>query len=195
MGDLRRGPPSQDRGPTRASEKRSVPGVTVAGDIPKEDGSKRPLAVAALEDKIVQRATAAVLSAFFEEDFLGFSYGFRPRRSQHDALDALIVGISSKSSMPTSGRASRRYPRNGSSASWSTGSAVSALFGSSRNALRAGVLEDGVVTIEEAGTGQGSGAAFSRRTPIAVVRRIEGDRQGSTASCRSRSVPARKDTP
>ena len=64
--------------------------------IPKEDGSERPLAVAALEDKIVQRATAAVLSAIYEEDFLGFSYGFRPKRSQHDALDALIVGISSK---------------------------------------------------------------------------------------------------
>jgi Reverse transcriptase (RNA-dependent DNA polymerase) len=64
--------------------------------IPKEDGSKRPLAVAALEDKIVQRATAAVLSAIYEEDFLGFSYGFRPGRSQHDALDALIVGITSR---------------------------------------------------------------------------------------------------
>src|SRR4051812_44699620 len=64
--------------------------------IPKEDGSKRPLAVAALEDKIVQRATAAVLSVIYEEDFLGFSYGFRPGRSQHDALDALIVGISSR---------------------------------------------------------------------------------------------------
>ena len=64
--------------------------------IPKEDGSKRPLAVAALEDKIVQRAVAAVLSAIYEEDFLGFSYGFRPKRSQHDALDALIVGISSR---------------------------------------------------------------------------------------------------
>src|ERR687894_1038184 len=64
--------------------------------IPKEDSSKRPLAVAALEDKIVQRATAAVLSAIYEEDFLGFSYGFRPGRSQHDALDALIVGISSR---------------------------------------------------------------------------------------------------
>jgi RNA-directed DNA polymerase len=61
--------------------------------IPKEDGSKRPLAVAALEDKIVQRAVAAVLSAIYEEDFLGFSYGFRPKRSQHDAL---IVGISSR---------------------------------------------------------------------------------------------------
>jgi len=64
--------------------------------IPKEDGSKRPLAVAALEDKIVQRATAAVLSAIYEEDFLGFSYGFRPGCSRHDALDALIVGISSR---------------------------------------------------------------------------------------------------
>src|SRR3984893_15642772 len=64
--------------------------------IPKEDGSKRPLAVAALEDKIVQRAVAAVLSAIYEEDFLGFSYGFRPKHSQHDALDALIVGISSR---------------------------------------------------------------------------------------------------
>src|SRR6202045_1366638 len=51
--------------------------------IPNEDGSKRPLAVAALEDKIVQGATAAVLSAIFEEDSLGFSYGFRPRRRQH----------------------------------------------------------------------------------------------------------------
>ena len=63
--------------------------------IPKPDGRQRPLAVAALEDKIVQKATVAVLNAIFEEDFLGFSYGFRPKRSQHDALDALVVGISS----------------------------------------------------------------------------------------------------
>jgi RNA-directed DNA polymerase len=63
--------------------------------IPKPDGRQRPLAVAALEDKIVQRATAAVLNAIYEEDFLGFSCGFRPGRSQHDGLDALIVGISS----------------------------------------------------------------------------------------------------
>ena len=61
--------------------------------IPKADGRHCPLAVAVLEDKIVQRATVAVLSAIYEEDFLGFSYGFRPRRSQHDALDALAVGI------------------------------------------------------------------------------------------------------
>jgi RNA-directed DNA polymerase len=61
--------------------------------IPKPDGRERPLAVAALEDKIVQKATVAVLNAIYEEDFLGFSYGFRPGRGQHDALDALVVGI------------------------------------------------------------------------------------------------------
>ena len=64
--------------------------------IPKADGRQRPLAVAALEDKIVQRATAVVLNAIYEEDFLGFSYGFRPGRSQHDALDALVVGITGR---------------------------------------------------------------------------------------------------
>ena len=63
--------------------------------IPKADGRQRPLAVAALEDKIVQRATAMVLNAIYEEDFLGISYGFRPGRGQHDALDALVVGIGS----------------------------------------------------------------------------------------------------
>ena len=63
--------------------------------IPKPDGRQRPLAVAALEDKIVQRATVAVLNAIYEEDFLGFSYGFRPGRGTHDALDALLVGITS----------------------------------------------------------------------------------------------------
>jgi len=52
--------------------------------------------VAALEDKIVQRATTAVLNAIYEEEFLGFSYGFRPKRSQHDTMDALVVGISSR---------------------------------------------------------------------------------------------------
>ncbi len=61
--------------------------------IPKPDGRQRPLGVAALEDKIVQRALVEVLNAVYEEDFLGFSYGFRPGRSPHDALDALAVGI------------------------------------------------------------------------------------------------------
>jgi RNA-directed DNA polymerase len=61
--------------------------------IPKPDGRLRPLGVAALEDKILQRAVVEVLNAIYEQDFLGFSYGFRPGRSQHDALDALSVGI------------------------------------------------------------------------------------------------------
>jgi RNA-directed DNA polymerase len=64
--------------------------------IPKPDGRQRPLAIAALEDKIVQRAAAAVLNAICEEDFLGFSYGFRPGRGAHDAMDALVVGIERK---------------------------------------------------------------------------------------------------
>ncbi len=64
--------------------------------IPKPDGRKRPLGIAALEDKIVQQATLWVLQSIYEQDFLGFSYGFRPGRSQHDALDALSVGLTSK---------------------------------------------------------------------------------------------------
>ena len=64
--------------------------------IPKPDGRKRPLGIAALEDKIVQHAVGKVLSAIYEEDFLGFSYGFRPGRGQHDALDALFVGLTRK---------------------------------------------------------------------------------------------------
>ena len=61
--------------------------------IPKADGSERPLSILCLEDKIVQQAVVFVLEAIYEEDFLGFSYGFRPGRGQHDALDALHAGI------------------------------------------------------------------------------------------------------
>ena len=64
--------------------------------IPKPDGRQRPLGVAALEDKILQRAVVEVLSTIYEADFLGFSYGFRPGRSQHQALDALAFGIQRK---------------------------------------------------------------------------------------------------
>jgi group II intron reverse transcriptase/maturase len=64
--------------------------------IPKADGRQRPLGITALEDKIVQRATVDVMNAIYETDFLGFSYGFRPGRSQHDALDALYVGLLTK---------------------------------------------------------------------------------------------------
>src|SRR3984885_5985896 len=61
--------------------------------IPKADGRQRPLGIAALEDKIVQPAVATVLNAIYEEDFIGISYGFRPGRGAHDALDALTAGI------------------------------------------------------------------------------------------------------
>lgn len=64
--------------------------------IDKADGSKRPLGVPALEDKIVQRASAEVLGAIYEQDFIGFSYGFRPGRSAHDALDAVAVGVTAR---------------------------------------------------------------------------------------------------
>ncbi|MBB4277629.1 group II intron reverse transcriptase/maturase [Rhizobium mongolense] len=61
--------------------------------IPKNDGRLRPLGIAALEEKVVQMAVSTVLNAIYEQDFLGFSYGFRQGRGQHDALDALWVGI------------------------------------------------------------------------------------------------------
>jgi group II intron reverse transcriptase/maturase len=64
--------------------------------IPKADGRQRPLGIATLEDKVLQRAVVEVLNAIYEEDFLGFSYGFRPGRGPHDALDALSVGIERK---------------------------------------------------------------------------------------------------
>lgn len=64
--------------------------------ISKADGRMRPLGIAALEDKIVQQAVKTVLEAIFEEEFLGFSYGFRPGRNQHNALDALWVGITQR---------------------------------------------------------------------------------------------------
>ena len=128
--------------------------------IPKEDGSKRPLAVAALEDKIVQRAVAAVLSAIHEEDFLGFSYGFRPNRSQHDALDAVIVGIGSKKVNYILDADIRSFFTEVSQ-QWVV-RFLEHRIGDKRiirlvqKWLRAGILEDGIVTIEEKGTGQGS---------------------------------------
>jgi retron-type reverse transcriptase len=64
--------------------------------IAKTDGRQRPLGVIALEDKIVQRATVEVLNTIYETDSLGFSYGFRPGRSQHNALDALYAGLLTK---------------------------------------------------------------------------------------------------
>ena len=128
--------------------------------IPKPDGRQRPLGIAAVEDKIVQRAVVAVLNAIYEEDFLGFSYGFRPKRSQHDALDALIVGIQRKE------------------VNWVLDLDIRDFFGTVshewlvrfmehrigderilrliRKWLKAGVLEEGVVTDSETGTPQGA---------------------------------------
>jgi RNA-directed DNA polymerase len=128
--------------------------------IPKEDGTKRPLAVAALEDKIVQRAVAAVLNAIYEEDFLGFSYGFRPGRGQHDALDALCVGIDSRKVSFILDADIRSFFTEVSQ-EWVV-RFLEHRIGDKRilrliqKWLRAGILEDGVVTVEEKGTGQGS---------------------------------------
>jgi group II intron reverse transcriptase/maturase len=127
--------------------------------IDKADGSKRPLGVPALEDKLVQRATVEVLNAIYEQDFLGFSYGFRPGKSAHNALDAVAVGVHS-----------RRV-------SWILDADIAKFFDTIerdwlvkfiehrvadarvvrliKKWLHAGVLEDGRLTQSELGTAQG----------------------------------------
>jgi RNA-directed DNA polymerase len=131
--------------------------------IPKPDGRQRPIAIAALEDKIVQRATVAVLSAIYEEDFLGFSYGFRPKRSQHDALDALVVAITSKKVNYILDADIRGF-FDEVNRSWLT-RFLEHRIGDPRilhliqKWLKAGILEDGVVTNSEKGTPQGSVAS------------------------------------
>lgn len=128
--------------------------------IPKADGRQRPLAVAALEDKIVQKATAAVLNTIYEEEFLGFSYGFRPGRGQHDALDALAVGISTRRVSFILDADIRSF-FDEVSQSWLV-RFVEHRVGDPRiirliqKWLKAGVLEDGVVTSSDKGTGQGA---------------------------------------
>ena len=128
--------------------------------IPKADGRQRPLAVAALEDKIVQRATVAVLNSIYEEEFLGFSYGFRPKRGQHDALDALVVGSTGKRVNFILDAGVRSF-FDEVSQGWLV-RFVEHRIGDPRIVrliqkwLKAGVLEDGVVTVSDKGTGQGS---------------------------------------
>src|SRR5262245_47691096 len=128
--------------------------------IPKADGRQRPLAVAALEDKIVQRATAEVLNCIYEEDFLGFSYGFRPGRGQHNALDALCVGITTKKVNFILDADIQSF-FDEVSQNWLV-RFVEHRVGDTRiirliqTWLKAGVLEDGTVTVGEKGTGQGS---------------------------------------
>ncbi len=131
--------------------------------IPKPDGRQRPLAITALEDKIVQRATVAVLNAIYEEDFLGFSYGFRPKRGQHDALDALVVGIS-RTKVNYILDADIRSFFDEVSQEWLI-KFLNHRIGDPRMIrliqkwLKAGILEDGVVMASERGTGQGSVAS------------------------------------
>jgi group II intron reverse transcriptase/maturase len=127
--------------------------------IPKADGRQRPLGVPTLEDKIVQRAAVEVLNAIYETDFLGFSYGFRPGRSPHRALDALTVGIQTRK------------------VNWVLDADIRSFFDTLDHGwlvkfiehrigdrrvvrliqkwLRAGVLEDGKRTQSEVGTPQG----------------------------------------
>src|SRR5436853_3637822 len=128
--------------------------------IPKPDGRQRPLAIAALEDKIVQRAAAAVLNAIYEEDFLGFSYGFRPGRGAHDAMDALVVGIERKKVNYVLDADIRSF-FDSVSHEWLI-KFVEHRIGDPRMIrliqkwLKTGVMEDGVVTASEMGTGQGA---------------------------------------
>jgi len=128
--------------------------------IPKSDGKRRPLAISALEDKILQGATVMVLNTIYDGDFVGFSYGFRPGRGPHDALDALSTAIKIRK------------------VSWILDADIQNFFGSVsqdwlvrflehrigdkriirliQKWLKAGILEDGVVTVDDRGTGQGS---------------------------------------
>jgi len=131
--------------------------------IPKADGKQRPLGVTVVEDKIVQKAAVEVLNAIYEADFAGFSYGFRPRRHQHKALDALYAGIMTRK------------------VNWVLDADISDYFNSISHSwlvkfvehriadkrvvrliqkwLNAGVLEDGHVTYNEEGTPQGGSAS------------------------------------
>jgi RNA-directed DNA polymerase len=159
--------------------------------IPKPDGRLRPLGVAVLEDKIVQRAVAEVLNAIYEEDFLGFSYGFRPGRSQHDALDALAVGIER------------------TAVNWILDADIAGFFDAVdhewlvrfvehrigdrrvvrliRKWLKAGVMEDGQVTATPRGTPQGAVISPLLPTSTFTTSSTSGRSSGDTATPRARS--------
>jgi RNA-directed DNA polymerase len=128
--------------------------------IPKPDGRQRPLTVAALEDKIVQRAVATLLNGIYEEDFLGISYGFRPGRGTHDALDALCVGIDSRKVSFILDADIRSF-FDEINQEWLI-RFLEHRIGDRRiirliqKWLKAGVMEDGAVTVSDRGTGQGS---------------------------------------
>jgi retron-type reverse transcriptase len=131
--------------------------------IPKADGTQRPLGIAAIEDKIVQAAVVAILTPVYEAEFLGFSYGFRPGRSQHDALDALAYGIKArKINWILDADISRFF--DSLSPDWLV-RFVEHRIGDQRiirliqKWLKAGVLEEGRLIETTEGTPQGSGAS------------------------------------
>ena len=131
--------------------------------IPKPDGRLRPLGVAALEDKILQRAVVEVLGAIYEQDFVGFSYGFRPGRSPHDALDALVVGIERRRVNFVLDADIRDYFTS-LDQSWllkflEHRVADRRVLRLIQKWLRAGVIEDGEWSRTEAGTAQGASAS------------------------------------
>ena len=131
--------------------------------IAKPDGRQRPLGIAALEDKIVQRAVVEVLNAIYEEDFCGFSYGFRPRRSQHEALDALAAAIT-RTKVNWILDADLRSFFDTVSHEWQVRFAEHRIGDPRvirliRKWLEAGVMEDGVLTPTEEGTPQGAVAS------------------------------------
>src|SRR6059036_3995296 len=131
--------------------------------IDKSDGRKRPLGVPVLEDKIVQRATVEVLNAIYETDFLGFSYGFRPGRSQHNALDALYTGLLTRKVNWVLDLDIRNF-FDGISHEWLVKFiehriADRRVVRLIQKWLRAGVLEDGKHVRVEEGTPQGGSAS------------------------------------
>jgi len=131
--------------------------------IEKSDGRQRPLGIAALEDKVVQAATVTILNQIYEEDFLGFSYGFRPGRSQHDALDALAVAIEQRKVNYILDCDVRSFFDN-LDKSWllqfvEHRVADRRILRLIQKWLKAGVLEDGIWSNPETGTPQGSVAS------------------------------------
>jgi group II intron reverse transcriptase/maturase len=130
--------------------------------ITKDDGRQRPLGVTALEDKLAQRATVMVMNAIYETDFLGFSYGYRPGRSQHQALDALYLGLQKKVNWVLDGDISSFF--DGLDHEWlikfvEHRIADQRVVRLIRKWLNAGVLEAGQWTCSEEGTPQGGSAS------------------------------------
>jgi RNA-directed DNA polymerase len=162
--------------------------------IPKPDGRERPLGIASIEDKIVQRAMVEVLNSVYEPEFLGFSYGFRPGRSQHDALDALWVGISN------------------TAVNWIVDADIRSFFDTVnhdwlirfiehlitdrrilrliRKWLKVGVLEGAVPTASESGTPQGAVTRRCWQTCISTTSSISGLSNGVTETRMETGLPS-----